>query len=236
MFRPMVLPPASYAPRLAASMMPGPAAGSDHKAVPPRRNRLGPLGQHAAPAAAHPRSSAPSPPPPRRACAAGQWPLPAAISGDAGRLLVARRGLARAGVLQQLQFVVGLFAAAKPRRAEEHHRVLNLLPAESRQRLQILRHNPNQPPVGAVQECRVLIGQRRARQRGRRVISRNRGSRLGIGSAGRLVGWLLLGCTHAISFISNSSIQVCNSPRSDSFPDARSPVPIQNSQTVEKLR
>ena len=57
--------------------------------------------------------------------------------------------------------MVGLLAPAKARRAEEDHRVLNLLAAEARQRLHVLGDDADQPPVGAVQKAGVLIGQRR---------------------------------------------------------------------------
>jgi hypothetical protein len=59
---------------------------------------------------------------------------------------VAGSGLRGAGVLQQFQLVIGLLAPAKARRAEEDHRVLNLLAPETRQRLQILGDNADQRP------------------------------------------------------------------------------------------
>ena len=55
-----------------------------------------------------------------------------------GRLLLAGSGLHGAGVFEKLEGMAGLFTPVKARRAEENYRVLNLLAAKARQRLQIL--------------------------------------------------------------------------------------------------
>jgi len=84
---------------------------------------------------------------------------------------MAWRGLAGAGVIQQLQLVIGLGLSAKARRAEEDHRILNLLPAEARKRLQVFGNDADQAAVGAVQKRRILIGQRRLVERNRRRVA-----------------------------------------------------------------
>ena len=107
-----------------------------------------------------------------------------------GRLLMAGSRLRGAGVFQQFQLMIGLLAPAKTRRAEEDHRVLNLLAPETRQRLQILGDNADGPPVGAVQERSVLISQRRGIERRRRAVLRNDGTRRGLRHRG-LPGFLI---------------------------------------------
>ena len=101
-----------------------------------------------------------------------------------GRLLVAGRRIDRASVFQELQGVIGLFAPAEARRAEEDHRVLNLLAAEARQRLQILRDDADGTAVGAVEERGVFKGQRRGIERWRRAVAGNDSLRGGINSRG----------------------------------------------------
>ena len=133
--------------------MPGPPPEVTTKRCLPRRNSDGPLGEQLREAA-------------RVLVVAGHLDgghgalalqVRGRAGGDlrrAGRLLVAGRGLAGAGVIQQFERVIGLLAAAKARRAEEDHRVLNLFVAEARQRLKILGDDADQASVGAVQEMR----------------------------------------------------------------------------------
>jgi hypothetical protein len=66
-----------------------------------------------------------------------------------------------AGVFEKLEGMAGFFTSSKTRGAEEDNRVLNLLAAEARQRLQILRNNPYGPSVGTVEKCRILVRKRR---------------------------------------------------------------------------
>src|ERR1019366_4799124 len=116
MLRPMVLPPASWAPRLAASIMPGPPPE-----VTTKRLRQSPrvfvVTRHL-----HCRHCA--------------FTLQIGCCsfhnlGNAGGLLFARSGLAGTGIVEQFEGVVCLFAAAKACRTEEDHRVLNLFLAEA---------------------------------------------------------------------------------------------------------
>ena len=150
------------------------AARSDHKAVLSRRDGFGPLCQQLSQS-------------PRIFVVAGHLhcgdcALALQLRGIScrdvlglGGLLFAGSRLRGASVIQKLQRMIGLIAPTKARGAEEDHRVLDLLAAEPCQRLEKLRHNPDETPVGAVQESGVLIGQRRTLQRWRRSVSGNHG-------------------------------------------------------------
>src|ERR1039458_9704455 len=81
--------------------------------------------------------------------------------------------------------MIGLFAPAKACGAEKDYCVLDLLAAEPRQGFQKLRHNPDETPVGAVQESGILIGKRSAFQWWRRSVSGNHGARLDLRSGCR---------------------------------------------------
>ena len=67
--------------------------------------------------------------------------------------------------------MAGFLAPTKPRRAEKHHRVLDLFSPEARQRLHVLGHNPDQPSVGAIEEFGVFISQLSCLQRWRRAVA-----------------------------------------------------------------
>ena len=61
--------------------------------------------------------------------------------------------------------MIGLLASAKPRRAEEDDRVLNLLAAETGEGLEVLRDNANEAPIRPIEKVRILVRQRCALQR-----------------------------------------------------------------------
>src|SRR5205807_4536423 len=50
-----------------------------------------------------------------------------------------------------------IFEAAEPRRAKEHHGILDLLTTETRQRFDVFRHYSEDPAVGAIEEFGILI-------------------------------------------------------------------------------
>ena len=77
-----------------------------------------------------------------------------------GRLLFTGSRLYGAGIIEELQSVIGLFAAMEARRTEEHNCVLNLLAAESGQGLKIFGDDANGAPFSAVQERGVFVCQR----------------------------------------------------------------------------
>ena len=94
-----------------------------------------------------------------------------------GGLLLDGSGTRGAGVVEQLECVVGLFPSAKARGAEEDHGVLNLLAAKTRKWLEVFRDDADQAAIGAIEEGGVLVGQRRDAKRRRHVAGKCGGRR-----------------------------------------------------------
>src|SRR3954447_13282595 len=59
---------------------------------------------------------------------------------------------------QRLECALRPFAAVHSSRAEEHHRVLDLLLAKAAQGLQVLGENANRSTVGTLEELREEVG------------------------------------------------------------------------------
>ena len=140
----MVLPPASRAPRLAASMMPGPAARGHDEAMVLAGQRARPFGQQ-------PRQLA-------RVLVEAR-PLDRLARSVQFRLIVLVGVLHAAGA-ERAERARRPLAAVDPRRPEKHHRVLNLLFLEAAQRLEVLGEDAERPGLGALEKLRIQVGQR----------------------------------------------------------------------------
>ena len=155
MFRPMVLPPASRAPRLAASMMPGPPPEVTTKRWFSDRAPCS-SSSAAAPPRARPRRSAPS----RRACASAR-----------ARPEIARRVRCTPRARSVASAPLGALARVDARRPEEHDGVLNLLVLEAPERLEVLGQNPDRPPFRAFEKLRIEVRERLLRHNATATLS-----------------------------------------------------------------
>jgi len=140
---PIVFPPASCAPRFAASIIPGPPP-----VVTTKRCRFAEcastIPSAGTPAGARLRNTGPYLPPPR----------PASYPWLAGRRKLRPR------CPHFSQSVGRVVAAVDASRPKKNNRVLDLLPAEARQRLAVFRQQPQNPPVRTAEKRLVLIRQR----------------------------------------------------------------------------
>src|SRR5579871_2769361 len=137
MLRPTVLPPASLAPRLAASMMPGPPPVVTTK----RRRRAGIWTDHWVSKEASLRASS----------------LARHLEGGLGTGEFG--GVGAGGHAEFGETGLGVFAAEEAGRAEKDDGVLDLLAAEASQGLAVFGEDAQDATVGAIEKGFVLVGE-----------------------------------------------------------------------------
>jgi len=141
MLRPMLLPPASWAPRLAASMIPGATAGGDHETAAAGGDLNGPFGEHVGEAA-------------RVFVVAGH------VDGGAGalqiRFLVSGGDFLRRSFLMAVRFFLAASPSLEARGSRKKTTVSwILLAAKAGERFLIFREDAQNASIGAVDELWV---------------------------------------------------------------------------------